>query len=373
MWEKIRRLRNINNRLYIYATQSGIFLITSDLKYYYYSVFLDKEPKFLGLSVVEYPKTPTQCDELEHRLNFGINYGSPISDVDIFNSLKSFEAENADETTESFDMRYALYQVMCNRLLKFTANSAEHKPFTRYICIDTKDFMASLAATDCKTLCVFGEIPIATGKTDAVKYIISKEMATAVMGIDADLNQIVTFSKIRKSPEGEYRIHAMSGDYLFVEKQRIHIFPTYQETINYYNTTKSEQYRQFPIIRHNKTKVLGLPIRELSDQKLVKSGDLVNELLSSNSATSEVFFDIKFIERVLANVASSCFMLTMGTDREMILISCRWGKEEKYTQYLCVMPVNPKFIQAKEKSPTNSDEPISSCNLNNLKTIKNVI
>lgn len=372
MWEKIRRLRNINNTLYIYATQSGILLITSDLKYYYYSVFLDMEPKYLGLFQVPYPKTENQAIALEAEMKFSTKegYGIPIFDGAVFDALKSFEAENAGETTEAFDMRYALYQVMCARLLKFTTNSAEHKPFTRHICIDTKDFTASLAATDCKTLCVFGEIPIATGKTDAVKYIISKEMATAVMGIGADLNQIVTFSKMRKSPEGEYRIQAMSGDYLFVEKQSIHIYPTYQETINYYNTTKSEQYRQFPIIRHNKTKVLGLPIRELSDQKLVKSADLLNELLSSNSATSEVLFDIEFIERVLANVASSCFMLTMGTDREMMQIFCGWGKEEKYTQYLCVMPVNPEFIQAKEKSPTNSDEPISSCN---LKTIKNVI
>jgi hypothetical protein len=335
------------------------------------------EPKALGLFQVPYPKTENQAIALEAEMKFSTKegYGIPIFDVDTFNTLKSFEAENADETTESFDMRYSLYQAMCGRLLKFTTNSAEHKPFTRHICIDTKDFTASLAATDCKTLCVFGEIPIGTGKsTGPVKYIISKEMATAVMGIDADLGQIVTFSKMRKSPESEYRIQAMCGDYLFVEKQSIHIFPDYMEVIDYY---KKRGCRSIATVdnepRPKAERLTQIPTKELSDQKIIKLKDIVAtlEIDIRQDAPDDVYFDIEFIERVFANITAYRCDITIGSNnREQLQISCRWGKEEKYTQYLCVMPVNPEFIQAKEKSPTNSDEPISSCN---LKTIKNVI
>jgi len=222
---------------------------------------------------------------------------------------------------------------------------------------------------------VFGDIPIGTGKsTGPVKYIISKEMATAVMGIDADANQIVTFSKMRKSPEGEYRIQAVSGDYLFVEKQSIHIYPNYTEQTNYYFNNSSPNFKCIEVAQSKSFIFEQIKTRELSDQKLAKLSDLIGTIIGDDlyeDANAEnTYFDMDFITRLFTNIFAYSYTMTTGTNKEMMRISCRWGREEKYTQYLCVMPVNPEFIHAKEKSPTNSDEPISSCN---LKTIKNVI
>lgn len=370
MCERIKKLPDINKKLYIYAAQSGILAITTDLSKSYYSVYLDGiEPKQIGLFVAAYPKTEEDFKNVEKAIKEGTL--SVYADDTALTALKSFEIVSEKESTIGMEMNYALYRGMSQRLLKIIEGViSDPKPFTKYISIISDGKYAELASTDRRTLCVFKNIPITTEHDETVRYLLPKDMVEASLNIESPTIAIVKIEDKNKR-DGEYRIQLICGDYLFVEKQYIVIYPIYGVITQFYSSRM-----HLPLVlcpAHLESIKTMMPYKVDDEYTLISLTSLMNILCSEpDITTSDAVFNKAYVERVFNCLASPNYTICTGSNREQLQVSCRWGKTQEYSQTICVMPINPDTLKVKEiiQDMNKIDEPVSSCN---IKSIKNLI
>lgn len=371
MWSKIKNLPNINGKLYIYAEQSGVLAITSDLDKVYYSVYLDGvEPTAKGLFVTPYPVV----NDFENyglflnRVNVG-DYGVCVNEA--LPSIKSFEVVTSKHETTCVDIPYLLYKGMTRRLNNIIIDcKTQTKPHNSVILISAYKSTAEFAATDNKTICVFRNIPVTSTTDDEIQYFLDKYMVTASLNFDADT---ITISNIKDSdnPAGEYRLQLVCGDYLFVEKQSISSYPIYTNVLNHYQNRTPLPLTLCPI--HIESIKNITPYKVDDDCDMIKLSSLMDVICPEPDAnTSEAVFNKAYIQKVFDYLASPNYSIITGSDKEQLQLSCKWGKTQEYTQDICLMPINPYSLIVKELSKDfpKTDEPVSSCN---IKALKNLI